>query len=123
MGKKVTTFFILIAVVVASLFTSRNVFAGTTGKISGKVVDADTGEPLIGVNVLLEGTSQGAAADIEGFYFINNISPGAYSLKISSVGYEPKMVTGIRVVIDKTTVVNIELKNSAVEVQTIVVRA
>jgi hypothetical protein len=39
------------------------------------------------------------------------ISPGTYSIKISSVGYEPKMVTGIRVVIDKNTVVNVELKN------------
>ena len=48
-------------------------FAGTTGKIAGTVKDAQSGEPLAGVNVFLEGTSLGAATDVDGTYFIINI--------------------------------------------------
>ena len=47
--------------------------AGTTGKVAGKVLDAQTGEPLVGVNVMLVGTTLGASSDIEGEYFILNI--------------------------------------------------
>ncbi|MBU0711790.1 carboxypeptidase-like regulatory domain-containing protein, partial [bacterium] len=45
-------------------------FAGTSGKISGTVVDKESGEPLAGVNVLVEGTSMGAATDADGYYAI-----------------------------------------------------
>ena len=45
-------------------------FAGQTGKISGTILDRDTGEPVIGANVILENTFFGAAADIEGYYYI-----------------------------------------------------
>jgi len=62
-------------------------YAGTTGKIAGRVVDANTGEPLIGVNVVISGTSMGAATDIDGNYFIINIPPGIYEIKASLVGY------------------------------------
>ena len=58
-------YFILIC-----LLSAVSVFAGTKGKISGKVTDAATGEPLIGVNIVIEGTSLGAASDAEGEYYI-----------------------------------------------------
>ena len=45
--------------------------AGTTGKISGKIVDYQSKEALIGVNILIEGTSIGGATDVDGFYFSN----------------------------------------------------
>ena len=51
-----------------------NLFAGTTGKLAGRVLDADTGEPVVGANVIIEGTYLGAAADVDGYYFINNIT-------------------------------------------------
>ncbi|MGB6067422.1 MAG: carboxypeptidase-like regulatory domain-containing protein, partial [Desulfomonilaceae bacterium] len=66
---------------------SMNLFAGTTGKIAGKVIDAKTKEPMIGVNVLIVGTTMGAATDVSGNYFILNIPPGVYELKASTVGY------------------------------------
>ncbi|MCK4447808.1 MAG: carboxypeptidase-like regulatory domain-containing protein [Candidatus Marinimicrobia bacterium] len=53
------------------LFTS-NLLAGVTGKISGKVSDQSTGEPLHGANVVIDGTTMGASTDVEGFYFIIN---------------------------------------------------
>ena len=49
------------------------VWAGNTGKIMGKVVDKTTGEPLAGVNIIIENTTQGAASDLDGTYFIIGI--------------------------------------------------
>ena len=48
------------------LFTQTQSFAAGTGKISGKVTDAQTGEELIGINVLVEGTTTGAATGVDG---------------------------------------------------------
>ena len=53
------------------------------GKISGVVTDAATGDTMPGVNVVIVGTTQGGVADVDGFYFINNVRPGAYVLQAS----------------------------------------
>ncbi len=57
--------------------------AGITGKISGKVTDSDTGEPLVAVNVVVEGSFRGATTDLDGNYIILNISPGKYNVRIT----------------------------------------
>lgn len=62
-------------------------YAGTVGKISGKVTDEATGEPLISTNVVIQGTSLGAATDIDGNYTILGVPPGVYTLVVSMVGY------------------------------------
>ena len=56
------------------LLLSSGAFAGTTGKIAGKVTDKKTGEPLPGVNIIISGTTMGSATDIKGNYFIININ-------------------------------------------------
>ena len=56
----------------------------TTGKIAGRVVDSETGEPLAGINILVVGTSYGGATDYNGDFVILFISPGVYDLKASS---------------------------------------
>lgn len=65
--------------------------SGTTGKITGKITDSKTGEGLIGVNVLIAGTTLGASSDIDGYYVILNIPPGKYNLLFSSLGYNKKL--------------------------------
>ena len=47
--------------------------AGTTGKVKGRVLELETGDPLPGANVQIAGSSLGAATDIDGFYFVLNI--------------------------------------------------
>jgi len=76
--------------------------AGTKGRIKGKVVDATTGEPLIGANVTIIGTTFGAATDVEGGYVILNIDAGVYDLKVSYLGYQSQTVKGVRVNADLT---------------------
>ncbi len=85
------------------------IFAGVTGKISGRITDGSTGEPLIGANVLLENTYLGAATDIDGRFFILNIPPGEYVLVVSMIGYTKTTVTDIRVEIDLTTIIDVAM--------------
>ena len=89
---------------------------GNTGKIAGVVTDAQTGETLIGVNVLIEGTSMGAATNIDGYYVILNIPPGKYNLIASAVGYTRKVTQGVSVSIDQTTTIDITLGSTVVAV-------
>jgi hypothetical protein len=56
--------------------------------IEGKVIDGATGEELWGANVVLIGTSLGAATDEKGFYRITNVEPGEYTIRASYIGYE-----------------------------------
>ncbi len=91
------------------------VFAGITGKISGRVLDAKGGAPLPGVNVLIKGTNLGAATNTDGNYFIINVPPGTYNVVFSMMGYKNTTVTDVRVKIDQTTVVDFKLEEEIVE--------
>lgn len=106
------------------IFTiSTNSLAGTTGKIAGKVIDAVSGEPLIGANVIIMGTTLGAATDFDGNFFIINIPPGKYEVKASSIGYNAIVFQDVKVSVDQTTKLNFELQEEAVEMGDVVVVA
>jgi len=79
------------------------VYAGTTGKIAGTVIDSETNEPLPGCNIVIEGTTLGAASNINGEFFILNIPPGVYSVRASMVGYKSYRIDNVRILIDLTT--------------------
>ncbi len=95
--------------------------AGTTGKIAGKVVDAATGEPLPGVNVIIEHTTLGAATDKDGEYFIINVPPGLYNVVARMIGYVPERYERVRVRVDLTTELNFRLRQTVVKVNKAVV--
>ena len=95
---------------------SATIFAGQTGKISGKVVDAETGEAVIGANIVVEGTFLGAAADFDGYYFINNIPPGEYRIVVSAVGYQKVIVQKVNVKIDLTTKLDVKLSAQSIKI-------
>lgn len=93
--KKLLTFSIILFISVFSL----SLFAqSSSGKLTGKVTDTETQEPLIGANIVLLNTSLGAACDIDGNYFILNITPGTYDVQVSFVGYTSKVIQGVRVI-------------------------
>ncbi|HTY01769.1 MAG TPA: TonB-dependent receptor [Bacteroidota bacterium] len=89
--------------------------AGTTGKIAGIVKDAQTGETLVGASVVIQGTAQGAATNVDGYYVILNLSPGKYSLVVSAVGYNKKTINDVAVSIDLTTNLDITLTSTVVQ--------
>lgn len=92
-----------------------------TGKLSGKVTDLTTGEPLIGANVIVVGTSLGAATDVKGEYSISNINSGTYEIKSSYIGYQSITQTNVRVSAGLTTELNFQLPGEGISVGEVVV--
>ena len=110
---------ILSIIVLVSQFS----FAGTTGKLAGRVTAKESGEPLIGANVMIEGSVLGAATDLEGNFYILQIPPGTYSIRFSMIGYQSLVINDVRMMVDLTTTANGALSESAVGLEEVVVQA
>ena len=93
-------FFILLLIFISSSSIS---FAQTTGKIAGIVTDKDSGDPLPGANIVIDGTYKGAAADKNGNFFIINLPPGVYNIKASMIGYSTLTIQKVRVNVNSTS--------------------
>ena len=91
--------------------------AGTTGKIAGIVVDTDTGRPLPGCNVIIAGTTLGAATDMKGTYHIINVPPGQYTVTARMMGYRIVNVSRVRVNVDLTTNIDFKLEQKVLDLQ------
>jgi len=91
--------------------------AGTSGKISGKVWDKETGKPLPGVNVIISGTTLGAATDDRGNYFILQVPPGNYQVKATMIGYKALVQENVLVSVDRTTRVDFPLEPTVLEME------
>src|ERR1039457_5216433 len=113
---------ILLFISILSLFFTNYTLAGTTGKLTGKVIDVKTNESLPFVNITLMGTSLGAATDIDGNYVILNIPPGNYKVKAQSVGYQTVIMENISISIDLTTKLDFSLNSSMIELQAVVIQ-
>ena len=98
-------------------------FGGTTGKLAGRVTSKETGEPLIGANVMILGTTLGAATDIAGNFYVLQIPPGTYSLRYSMIGYQSLVMNDVRIRVDLTTTMDGALNESVVGLEEIVVQA
>ena len=103
------------------VFSFAEVFA--QGKIVGHIKDKTTGDPLIGVNVIIEGTYLGAATDIDGDYTIVNVPVGEYSIKASMVGATSEVKTNVVVSSDRITEVDFALEQTTIQGQEVVVTA
>ena len=110
---------ILSTIVLVSQFS----FAGTTGKLAGRVTAKESGEPLIGANVMIEGSVLGAATDLDGNFYILQIPPGTYSIRFSMIGYQSLVINDVRMMVDLTTKANGALSESAVGLEEVVVQA
>ncbi len=98
-------------------------YAGTTGKIRGIVVDKETGEPLPGANVVLLGTQLGASTNADGEFIILNIPPGRYDVEVSMLGYQTVVEKQVKVSIDLTTTLRFVLTPTAIQGEEVVVVA
>ena len=97
--------------------------AGISGKISGRVTDRETGEPLLGANVVVEGTSYGAVSDDQGRYFIINLPPGTYSVFCSYMGYKRMSRVNVGVSVDQTSLIDFKIQSEAVQMEAVVINA
>jgi outer membrane receptor protein involved in Fe transport len=94
-----------------------------TGQIRGKVTEVGTNDPLVGVNVFIEGTTVGTATDANGNYIIIGVRPGTYTLVASYIGYNTVRIENVRVQIDLTTMQDFRLREESIMGEEVVVTA
>jgi iron complex outermembrane receptor protein len=107
------------ALFLCSLAFSLNMLAQTFS-ISGKVTDRNN-NPLLGVNVVILGTENGAATNLSGNYNISQLSAGTYNIRFSIIGY--KNLTRAVQITDKSLQLNVVLTEEAVQTDQVVVTA
>ncbi len=99
------------------------VLSAQVGKLSGTVTDKETGEPLIGANVLVKGYSRGAATDVNGGYVILNVPIGKVTLVVSYMGYHKLTIENILIRSDETTMKRLELTDATVQLEEVIIVA
>jgi len=122
MGKK-KSWLSLYLTMIGILLLPAAVAFGQTGKIAGQITDAETGNPMPGVNVILQGTEQGAATDADGHYYIINIPPGTYNVSARMIGYQEVTKTGVLVETNHTSQVDFQLETTVIAGQSVTVEA
>ena len=93
---------------------------GSTGKIEGRVRD-QAGAPIANAQVFIVGTAFNALTNPQGYYFINNVPASTYSVRAAFIGYKSTQVDGVKVLAGQTITVDIQLEQTAVQIQEITV--
>ncbi len=107
---------VICLVLCVALAMAGQALAGTTGKITGRVYDKSTGAPLPGVNVIIQGSTMGAASNLSGEYFIINVPVGTYTMTASMMGYSPLEVQNVKVSADLTTTIDFPLEETQLDI-------
>ncbi len=114
---------VLLYIVVVMLGSASTVGQVRTGALSGKVVDAETGEPLVGANVALRGTVLGRVTHVDGTFRFPSLPVGVYTVAISMVGYETKYVVNVEITQQSEKTLTVALKPIVIQTDPIVVTA
>lgn len=93
------------------------------GSIKGIVRNMEAKTPVVGANVLVQGTLLGASTNLDGEYVIPRVPVGTYSVAVTMVGYRAKMIADVQVRKDATTDLAVELEEVALQTETVVVTA
>lgn len=107
---------LLFSILLLLLFSQKDIFAST---LEGKIVDAVTSEPLIGANVLVEGTQTGTATNVNGDYSLN-LEAGNYLIRVSYIGYLKKIIS-VEIPANESVELNISLDRDILRTDEIVV--
>jgi hypothetical protein len=113
---------LLCALFVSFMLLSPQVL-GQAGKISGRVLDSQTKEPLPFANVVIMGTNLGAATNLDGEYIIINVPPGTYKIRASMTGYNNYTVENISVATGLTTSLDFAIVPASFQTEEVVVIA
>jgi len=110
----------LFVVIMLSVVT---VFAATTGKIRGKVIDSATGEGIPGATIMVEGTQLGASSSADGSFFILQVPPGLQRVKCIIIGYTTLTQDNIIISSDTTTTVDFKMSTKLAGQDEVIVQA
>jgi outer membrane receptor for ferrienterochelin and colicin len=93
---------------------------GSTGKIEGRVRD-QAGAPIANAQVFIVGSAFNALTNPQGYYFFNNVPAGTSSIRAAFIGYKSTEVAGVKVLGGQTITVDIQLEQTAVQIEDITV--
>ncbi|MGD8780835.1 MAG: TonB-dependent receptor [Ignavibacteria bacterium] len=93
--------------------------AQSGGKIVGRVVDVETGMPLVACNIIIEELMIGDAADDDGQFIILNIPAGTYNVKARMLGYKTQVIQGVKIVSGLTVKLDFSLSFESVETEVV----
>ena len=88
---------------------NNNTAAAGPGKISGRIVDFETSQPLPGASIQVQETGKGMVSDEKGYYVLEGVAPGKYTLVITYTGYQANTQPGVKVENDKTAAYDIKM--------------
>src|SRR5690349_2363269 len=108
------------AAVALGLGASSLLAQASTGKVEGRVRD-QAGAPIANAQVFVVGTAFNALTNPQGYYFINNIPAGTVAVRSNFIGYKSTQVEGVKVLAGQTLTVDIQMEQSAVQLQEITV--
>lgn len=91
--------------------------------IKGKIIDKETGETLIGVAVLIEGSTSGVFSDIDGNYVIPNLAPGTYTIMAQYVGYNNFKIENVVAKAGEATEMDFLMVPESIQMEEVVVEA
>jgi len=108
-------------ILILLLMFSSQVIPQKYGAVEGYVTDIQTGEVLIGANVIIINAKLGDATDENGYYRINKLIPGKYEIRSSFLGYQTIAITGVEIFADSITAINFELLAEEIQVGTVTI--
>ena len=115
---KLITLIMILVTVIGFNFT----IGGSTGKITGTIIDKENNRHIPGASVNIEGTAIGTRVNpIDGKYVIENVPPGTYTLIVSCLGYRDAKSESVVVHADLITKINCQLISGGPEWDSIVV--
>lgn len=129
--KKISLLIIIVSTLLFSQDQEQSVMekirrqqAAQDGALTGKVRDEKSGEDLIGANVFIVNTKFGASTDIDGRYQIKRIAEGIYDVRISFLGYETKLISGVIITKGEPIILDVTLnEDQGIQQQEVVVSA
>ena len=123
LNKSRSYLFMKLIITLMILLMQVPMLAQSTGSITGKIVDKNTNEELIGANVLIEGTTIGASTDIDGNFIIKGLDEGSYTVKVSYISYQTITINDVQVQSKSNTKIDVSLESTSTELQEVLVTA
>ncbi|MEA3297554.1 MAG: TonB-dependent receptor [candidate division Zixibacteria bacterium] len=123
-GRSLNVRVIVALAVVMLQMSSITLLAGEveTGRATGCVLDAETGDPIIGATIMFRGTKLGAQADLDGNFWIKHIPEGTYTVRVSCVGYQATDILDVQVTPSEVVTLVLTLKSVVLEIGGMTVR-
>jgi len=98
-----------------ALWGAGDAVAGVPGQITGDIRDAGTGEPIGLASVAIPELKRGATTDAKGHYFILNLPPGTYTVRVTILGYVPQVREGVEVHPDFSTKLDVSMESTVLQ--------